>query len=966
MLLDALDSDRWPTAQSLQNHLRTLEAAKQQEAIVNQDFAVPFTAVDDGLDLVNNNHLDSVEDSHSSNSEAEYDIGEPQEESEGESETFEVLEPELDVEDESGFLPLEFYDNTPFDNYKWQHHLVHLSPAESVALSNFEARIAAGGSENLLSQYTRNFNDVFHRVQEQLGADSIASIMSHHQLTEKLTKLTSLKHIRISCCVKSCCAFFGPYRDLTECPYCKEPKSQVRSEGQQDSPQCTWDIISLIKRLRIQYADPLRARTMQMLEVGQHGDSVQDIWDGNFIKQLKDEGFFSDKRDLALGVSMDGIQMFQIGDFEVTPVIITNFNLPPSERYNTTSQIVLGVIPGPSQPQDLNSFLWPIVDELKLLEDGVPAWDAYKQELFTLKAHLIMVQADSPAMAKAINFAGYHSYTFCWHCTQVGIHHAGAIRCPHVAPADPLPTCSVDRPPVRHQDVTRLPMRTHGKWISDAQYMELVNKDSEAERQREVRLCNGVKGFSPLLSLKTIRAPYSFVVDGMHVLLANVQPLLVDCWAGTELLGKTARSTSKKKSRKGKQRLDPSVEQEGEEGTTPNVSHQAFSDENDYHISTTCWKDIENDQLASQTTMPSAVGVSLRPITTHHKRWTAAMRLQWILQSPVLLMDRLPEPMYTSWCSFVRVFQAVLKTFKRSDAQQMRLSLCKFVLEFEQHYYKFETARLHVCRSQIHSLLHIMDSCDMFGPLSGFWQFPMERIAGRLKNKAHNRSLANRNISLLCLYVEQLNHINFICKRFSATVSNVDRATVSSQIISDPVIHTKRLCLSGPSPDYNLTSIEIDDLATYLSNVVHGASLADIKDNLQAQETITRYKRAMCYSDLNYIGQFQAGSELGLSRRRQTNSKNDTWVLCSYNNGAGIIRDTVARNLFFACIQFQGKEFLLARIAIHLTTTCAGLREISSTSSSVAWTSIQCLQEPVGRVFHGCQQFLVGKRTGLW
>lgn len=55
----------------------------------------------------------------------------------------------------------------------------------------------------------------------------------------------------------------------------------------------------------------------------------------------------------------------------MTPVILINLNLPPDERYRIENILASVLIPGPSEPKDLNSFLRPLVDELHLLDGGV-------------------------------------------------------------------------------------------------------------------------------------------------------------------------------------------------------------------------------------------------------------------------------------------------------------------------------------------------------------------------------------------------------------------------------------------------------------------------------------------------------------------------------------------------------------------------------------------------------------------
>ena len=45
-----------------------------------------------------------------------------------------------------------------------------------------------------------------------------------------------------------------------------------------------------------------------------------------------------------------------------------NANLLPDIRVKKENLLISAIIPGPNQPKDFNSFLRPIIDELKLLQ----------------------------------------------------------------------------------------------------------------------------------------------------------------------------------------------------------------------------------------------------------------------------------------------------------------------------------------------------------------------------------------------------------------------------------------------------------------------------------------------------------------------------------------------------------------------------------------------------------------------
>ena len=94
--------------------------------------------------------------------------------------------------------------------------------------------------------------------------------------------------------------------------------------------------------------------------------------------------FFSDPRDIALGLSTDGFGPFKKRTKTAWPLIIFNYNLPPNERFRKENIISLGTIPGPKKPGDMDSFLWPLTQELLQLEIGVSAFDSIAQVSFLI------------------------------------------------------------------------------------------------------------------------------------------------------------------------------------------------------------------------------------------------------------------------------------------------------------------------------------------------------------------------------------------------------------------------------------------------------------------------------------------------------------------------------------------------------------------------------------------------------
>lgn len=95
-------------------------------------------------------------------------------------------------------------------------------------------------------------------------------------------------------------------------------------------------------------------------------------------------------------------------------------NLPGHLRYRAENMCLVGVIPGPHEPElhRLNHFLRPLVDDLLILwHRGIHLADASAKEgLLFVRAALIPLVCDVPALRKTGGFAGHMSTHFCSFC----------------------------------------------------------------------------------------------------------------------------------------------------------------------------------------------------------------------------------------------------------------------------------------------------------------------------------------------------------------------------------------------------------------------------------------------------------------------------------------------------------------------------------------------------------------------
>ena len=97
-------------------------------------------------------------------------------------------------------------------------------------------------------------------------------------------------------------------------------------------------------------------------------EGLSDIYNSELYKILLQEGFFNEDHDICLIGSCDGYQIFKQKQDDCWVFLFINANLPPLERVKQENLMVEAVIPGPNSPKNMNTFLYPLIQELKLLE----------------------------------------------------------------------------------------------------------------------------------------------------------------------------------------------------------------------------------------------------------------------------------------------------------------------------------------------------------------------------------------------------------------------------------------------------------------------------------------------------------------------------------------------------------------------------------------------------------------------
>jgi len=100
-----------------------------------------------------------------------------------------------------------------------------------------------------------------------------------------------------------------------------------------------------------------------------------DIYDGNVWKEfqyINGRPFLASPANLCLMLNTDWFNPFDETQYSVGAIYLVVQNLPRSERFKAENIILIGLIPGPTEPsKTMNTYLVPLVDDLLKLYSGV-------------------------------------------------------------------------------------------------------------------------------------------------------------------------------------------------------------------------------------------------------------------------------------------------------------------------------------------------------------------------------------------------------------------------------------------------------------------------------------------------------------------------------------------------------------------------------------------------------------------
>ena len=137
-----------------------------------------------------------------------------------------------------------------------------------------------------------------------------------------------------------------------------------------------------------------------------------DIFDGqmwqHFQYDCDGKPFLAEPMNYLLLLNCDWFQLFKHTQYSVGVLYVALGNLPRQIHFRRENILVLGIIPGPTEPsKNINSYLDPLVSDLILLWTGVNIKINGKPT--TIRAAISCLACDVPAARKVGGFVGHNA-----------------------------------------------------------------------------------------------------------------------------------------------------------------------------------------------------------------------------------------------------------------------------------------------------------------------------------------------------------------------------------------------------------------------------------------------------------------------------------------------------------------------------------------------------------------------------
>lgn len=149
-------------------------------------------------------------------------------------------------------------------------------------------------------------------------------------------------------------------------------------------------------------------------------DVFNDVYDGEIWQKFNglEYNFFTSERNYGVMMNVDWFQPFKYSNYSIGAIYLTILNLPREERFKKKNMILVGLIPDMKSEPPTNSFIEPLVEELREAWHGFSLKSYKSKTPVIFKLVLLCVGCDIPASRKLCGFLGHGATRGCNKCMK--------------------------------------------------------------------------------------------------------------------------------------------------------------------------------------------------------------------------------------------------------------------------------------------------------------------------------------------------------------------------------------------------------------------------------------------------------------------------------------------------------------------------------------------------------------------
>lgn len=523
-------------------------------------------------------------------------------------------------------------------------------------------------------------------------------ILSYHEVKKKAQQLSGVVILEEDMCPRSCLAYTGTaYGHLKTCPKCGEgrydPLILAASNGKKEVAQQNFCTIALGPVVQAMY----RSRegcaemdycwnTMRELFRPENVDPVtnqiimnsyDDFCYGSEVMQAFQKGDIK-RHDVLVMFSIDGAQLYKGKKSDCWIYIWVILNLSPDLRYKKKYIVPGGFIPGPNNPGDTDSFVFPGLEHVAgLQKEGLKVWKATLEQVVRSDLFGVFFTADGLGLNTLNGFCGHLGANGCRkHCGTKGRRKPqGSTYYPaHYKPSN-YSVQGCDHEDLSIEMISISLESAQERYKRNLAYLlDSRNRSQYIKRRLETGLAKP-SIFQGISSKCRLEIPSCFPIDFMHLAALNIPDLMTSLFRGTMACGKNDSKRT---------------------WTWAVLQGDVWE---------THGKLVEKAASYLPGSFDRAPRNPCEKISSSYKAWEFLVYLYGLC--PAFLKTVLPEEYWVHFCKLavaIRILHQRKITTK--DLKRALELIVDFVKTFKNIYYQKNVERIHFCRQALHTLLH--------------------------------------------------------------------------------------------------------------------------------------------------------------------------------------------------------------------------------------------------------------------